>query len=74
MEPPQAALVKPLRLILQLGKFRVIERENLQMKLALGGSTTMTVTLPEYADVRAGDLLTLYTEVLYAKPSQPSVQ
>ena len=74
MEPPEAALVKPLRLILQLGKFRVIERENLSMKLALGGSTTMTVTLPEYADVKSGDLLTLYTEVLYAKPSQPSVQ
>ena len=68
------ALRKASRLVLVLGKFRVLERENNLMKLALGGSTTMTVTLPEYADVRAGDLLTLYTEVLYAKPSQPSVQ
>ena len=71
---PTEALRKQTRLVLVIGKYRVTERENLQMKLALGGSTTMTVTLPEYADVRAGDLLTLYTEVLYAKPSQPSVQ
>lgn len=57
-----------MRLLLVLGKYRVIERENLQMKLALGGSTTMTVTLPPQADVKAGDILTLYTEVLYANP------
>ena len=70
-----AATRKPLRLVLVLGKFRVTEREANQMKLALGGSTTMTVTLPDRADVKAGDLLTLYTEVLFdAKPSQPSVQ
>lgn len=30
----------------------------------------MTVTLPPGADVRAGDLLTLYTEVLYANPKE----
>ena len=70
MEPSSGTL----RLRLVLGKFRVLERTALEMKVALGGSTTMTVTLPEYADVRAGDLLTLYTEVLYAQPSQPSVQ
>ena len=34
----------------------------------------MTVTLPEWADVKAGDILTLYTEVLYAKPKQAPIQ
>lgn len=63
-----------LRLILSLGKFRVISRQNLQMKIALGGSTTMTVSLPPHADVKEGDILTLYTEVLYAQPKQPSIQ
>jgi hypothetical protein len=62
------------RLVLVLGKFRVIDRSAEVMKLALGGSTTMTVTLPAGADVRAGDLLTLYTEVLYAQPSPPPIQ
>ena len=76
MEPTEAemtdALRKPLRLVLVLGKFRVLEREANLMKLALGGSTTMTVTLPDRADVKAGDLLTLYTEVLYASPKEPA--
>jgi hypothetical protein len=62
------------RLVLVLGKFRVTERTQNMMKLALGGSTTMTVTLPDYADVNAGDILTLYTEVLYAKPSGTPIQ
>ena len=76
MEPTEAevATKKQLRLVLVLGKFRVLERENLQMKIALGGSTTMTVTLPPQADVKAGDILTFYTEVLYAEPKPPSVQ
>jgi hypothetical protein len=63
--PIDDALRKELRLVLVLGKFRVLERENLQMKVALGGSTTMTISLPPQADVKAGDLLTFYTEVLY---------
>ena len=69
-----AALRKPFRMVLVLGKFRVSERTSAMMKLELGGSTTMTVTLPPHADVKAGDLLTLYTEVLYAQPEQPPVQ
>lgn len=73
MEPPQGA-VKQGRFVLVLGKFRVIERHDQVMKLALGGSTTMTVTLPEHADVRSGDILTLYTEVLYANPITPPIQ
>jgi hypothetical protein len=64
-----------MRLVLQLGKYRVTERSEGQMKLALGGSTTMTVTLPPYADVNAGDILTLYTEVFFnANPSQTPIQ
>lgn len=59
------------RLRLVLGKFRVLERSELLMKVALGGSTTMTVSLPPHADVRAGDLITLFTEVYYAKPEPP---
>ena len=65
---------KQLRLVLVLGKFRVTERTDATMKLALGGSTTMTVNLPPHCDVREGDLLTLYTEVLYAAPEQPPIQ
>ena len=78
MEPVEAPVEpkahKPYRIILNLGKYRVLERQNLMMKLALGGSTTMTVQLPPHADVKAGDILTLYTEVLYANPVEPSVQ
>lgn len=70
MEPTET----PLRLVLVLGKFRVTERQNRLMKIALGGSTTMTCTLPEGADVREGDILTFYTEVLYAAPQPTSIQ
>ena len=69
-----AALRKPFRMVLVLGKFCVSERTEAAMKVELGGSTTMTVTLPPHADVKAGDLLTLYTEILYAQPEQPPVQ
>ena len=70
-----AATRKQYRIVLVLGKFRVVERGNLEMKIALGGSTTMTVhNLPPNADVKAGDILTFYTEVLYAEPKPPSVQ
>lgn len=57
------------RLVLVLGKYRVTERTNAGMKLALGGSTTMSVTVPPIADVREGDILTLYTEVLLSRPN-----
>lgn len=60
-------MAKQSRLVLVLGKFRVKERQDRKMVLKLGGSTEMTVMLPEHADVREGDLLTLYTEVLYAQ-------
>jgi len=63
-----------MRYVLILGKYRVTERTEGAMKLALGGSTTMTITLPPQADVREGDILTLYTEVLHAQPEQTSIQ
>jgi len=59
---------KSVRIVMVLGKYRVTERTQYHMKLALGGSTTMTVSVEDYMDVKAGDILTLYTEVLYAKP------
>lgn len=58
-------MAKQSRLVLVLGKFRVKERQDRKMVLKLGGSTEITVNLPEHADVREGDLLTLYTEVLF---------
>lgn len=75
MEPIEGQIIdKPLRLVLVLGKFRVIERTDTSMKIALGGSTTMTVTLPPQADVKDGDILTFYTEVLYAHSGSTSIQ
>ena len=59
----------PMRVVLVLGKFRVMERSETEMKLALGGSTTMAVALEPFMDVKAGDLLTLYTEVYLGKTS-----
>jgi hypothetical protein len=74
MEPIESKVKNKNRYILNLGKYRVLERTETHMKLALGGSTVMTVSLPPQADVRTGDILTLYTEVLYANPNKSSVQ
>ena len=63
-----------MRVRLVLGKFRVTERTETYIKLFLGGSTTMTVSIEPFMDVNAGDLLTLYTEVLLAKPSETPIQ
>ena len=71
MEPFDA---EGLRLRLVLGKYRVTERTSVHFKVALGGSTTMTVPLMEGMDVREGDILTLYTEVPYARPKSTPVQ
>jgi hypothetical protein len=61
---------KSLRAILPLGKYRVVEKGTTHIKVAMGGSTTMTINLPNMHlyDIREGDLLTYYTEVLFAKP------
>lgn len=63
-----------LRFKLVLGKYRVIRIQPVPdghaMVLDLGNSVKMTVIVPPIADVREGDLLTLYTEVLTCPPSQ----
>jgi hypothetical protein len=55
------------RAILPLLKARVVDRGPDYFKIAVGGSTTITIQchMPNY-DIRDGDLLTLYTEVLIA--------
>ena len=65
-----------LRAILPLLKGTIVAKDAVSFKIAIGGSTTITVTPPNMAiyDIRDGDLLTLYTEVLYAKPVQSSIQ
>jgi hypothetical protein len=69
MEPTKAT-----RLVLPLAKCRVVQRTNNSMRLDLGKGIGMVVELPDFADVKEGDILTLYTEVLYAKPSGTPVQ
>lgn len=64
----EAGMRKQFRLVLNLGKYQIIEREGNTIKVALGGSTTMTIPLPIDTDVRPGDILTFYTEVPYANP------
>lgn len=56
---------KQLRAILPLLKARVVDRSPTSFKIAIGGSTTITIDCNmDMYDVRDGDLLTLYTEVL----------
>lgn len=61
-----------LRAVLPLLKARVVERGTAHFKLAIGGSTTITVTVPNMHnfDIRDGDILTLYTEVPLAPTNQ----
>lgn len=65
---------KQFRAVLPLGKGRIVDRGDWGFKLAIGGSTTITVNLPhmQHYDIKDGDLLTLYTEVLLAKPQGAS--
>lgn len=59
-----------LRAILPLLKARIIDRGPSHFKLAIGGSTTITVACNmSMYDIRDGDQLTLYTEVLLAQPT-----
>jgi hypothetical protein len=67
------------RFKLFLGKFPVVRvvrtSVGLDMALELPGLGKLIVGLPAIADVREGDLLTLYTEVLAnANPIPPSIQ
>lgn len=68
-------MTKQLRAILPLLKGRIVDRGPNSFKLAIGGSTTITVdcNMAMY-DIRDGDILTLYTEVMLAQPISTSVQ
>lgn len=57
-----------LRFRLVLGKFPVVHVDDLSFQLKLGGTTEMVVAKPPHADVRDGDMLSLYTEVLIKPP------
>ena len=58
-----------MRAVFPLLKARVVDRGPDSFKLAIGGTTTITIScnMAMY-DIRDGDLLTLYTEVLIRKP------
>ena len=53
-----------------LGKYRVTDITGNDVKIWLGGTTTLTITLTnvEQFDLREGDLLTFYTEVPFKEP------
>lgn len=68
-----------LRLIVNLGKYQVekVERGALgtHFVIALPNNVKIKADLPYRADIRVGDLLTLYTEVLTdALPSGTPIQ
>jgi hypothetical protein len=68
-----------LRLRLVLGKFQVkaISKglTGTRFAIDLGNSVTITIDAPVQADIRLGDLLTLYTEVLSnANPNPTPIQ
>lgn len=64
MEPAKDSM----RLRLVLGKFQVSKVDKglagLAMTIDLGGGVKIRCDIPVSADVRVGDLLTFYTEVL----------
>lgn len=59
-----------MRAILPIGKYRVVDIIGNDMKIHMGGTTTMTVSLSDISvfDIREGDILTFYTEVLFKEP------
>ncbi len=66
--PNDPPLKDRLRYRLVLGKFQVCQidkgKEGIRITLDLGNSVKATTVAPPRADVRLGDLLTFYTEVL----------
>lgn len=76
MDPSPAALRKHLRLVLKLGKFQVVSRSEFELKINIGNSVTMIVNDPilPRLDVRAGDILTFYTEVPLADPKPTPIE
>lgn len=75
-EVPIPGFTSGLRYRLILGKFRVTAISTgltgFKATLALPGSVTMTIDIPLRADVKLGDLLTLYTEVLANDQPNPT--
>lgn len=56
-----------MRAVFPLLKARVVERGPDHFKLSLGGTTTISIKCQmALYDIKDGDLLTLYTEVLLA--------
>lgn len=81
MEPSQGKIdyTKKPRYKLVLGKYpiaKITEREGiLRVDVQLNGPVMFTFYVGKYADVREGDLLTLYTEVLAnAQPVEAPIQ
>ena len=74
MEPTQ----EPLRYRIILGKFQVKAVDKglggCRMTVALPNSVSLIADMPVNADVHVGDLITLYTEVLRAEPSESPIQ
>ena len=74
MEPAQASM----RLRLILGKYRVVSTSpsltGFRATIDFGSGVTVTIDSPIGADIKPGDLLTFYTEVLYAEPVSPPKQ
>ncbi len=69
------SLERKMRAVFPLLKARVIDRSATGFKIAIGGSTTITIACDmERYDIRDGDLLTLYTEVLLAQPKPTSIE
>lgn len=71
MEPTHT----PLRYILILGKHPVTEVSPGFATIEIGNKVYIRFDIPPNTDIKRGDLLTLYTEVLSnAKPSEPPIQ
>lgn len=68
MEPAQAPVKEPLRVRIVLGKFQVKQLvkggAGFLMTVDMTNSVSMRCEVPSIADVRLGDYLTFYTEVL----------
>lgn len=73
MEPAQAPVKEPLRVRIVLGKFQVKQlvqgKTGGVMTVDMTNGVSMRCEVPTVADVRLGDYLTFYTEVL-ADPSK----
>lgn len=81
MESPKAEMKALRRLQLVLGKFPIVHVRKRNDIVALGdqeitisfpNNICIVMLVPSIADVREGDLLTIYTEVLTHAPTQPT--